>query len=79
MNNSDIKLKVGRAIRKHRQLLNLSQEDLGAIVGIHRTYVSEVENGRRNIGIVNLYKIAKALKISLSELMKEAEKDGKKE
>lgn len=76
MNNSDIKLKVGRAIRKRRQLLNLSQEDLGAIVGIHRTYVSEVENGRRNIGIVNLYKIAKALKTSLSELMKEAEKDG---
>lgn len=74
--NSDIRAKIGCAIRKHRHLLSLSQEELGAIVGIHRTYISEVETGTRNISIVNLNRIAKALNISLSDLIKEAEKNG---
>lgn len=75
MNEIDIKEKIGKVIRKRRLLLHLSQEELGAIVGIHRTYISDVEAGRRNIGIDNLYKISIALKTSLSKLIEDAEKD----
>ena len=51
----------------------MSQERLGETAGIHRTYIAEVEAGKRNVGLDNLSKIASALCVSLSDLMKEAE------
>ena len=73
MNTSDIRKRVGFAIRSRRQRLHMSQERLGETAGIHRTYIAEVEAGKRNVGLDNLSKIASALCVSLSDLMKEAE------
>lgn len=52
---------IGSRIREFRQECNLSQEKLALKAGIDRTYLAGVENGKRNISIVNLDKLIKAL------------------
>ena len=56
-----IKQKVGSRIRELRTAAGLSQEKLALAAGPDRTYIASVENGKRNISIVNLEKIIKAL------------------
>lgn len=63
----DIKTKVGNRIRKLREKKGTSQEELGLISDIDRTYINSVENGKRNISIVNLEKISLALDKPLRE------------
>lgn len=63
----DIKLKVGQRIKELRKQLKLSQEALAYKAEIDRTYMTDVENGRRNISIENLEKIIVALEVSLAE------------
>ena len=64
----DIKEKIGLRIKDLRKQAGLSQEGLAFKAGIDRTYVNSVENGKRNVSIVNINKIAKALNITLSNL-----------
>ena len=56
-----IKQSVGNRIRELRTKAGLSQEKLALAAELDRTYIASVENGRRNISIVNLEKIIKAL------------------
>ena len=56
-----IKKKVGNRIRELRTAAGLSQEKLALAADIDRTYIASVENGKRNISIINLEKIIKAL------------------
>ena len=67
------KREFGTAIRRRRHKLDLSQEDFADLADIHRTYVSSIELGKVDVGIGVAYKVATALKISLSKLIKEAE------
>ncbi|MCD7936032.1 MAG: helix-turn-helix domain-containing protein [Tannerellaceae bacterium] len=60
---------IGERIRYFRYKINLSQEKLATFANLHPTYISSVERGERNIAVINLQKIAKALKISLTELV----------
>ena len=62
----DIKLFVGKRVKELRNKLGISQEELADLAGLDRTYVTSVECGRRNISIVNIEKLAKALKVSLA-------------
>jgi transcriptional regulator with XRE-family HTH domain len=62
--------KVGLSIRQARQKKGLSQESLALAADIDRSYIGGVERGERNIAIINLKKIADALKISVSQLLK---------
>lgn len=62
-------VKLGQKIRQVRLTQSLSQEDLAALCGLHRTYIGGIECGNRNIGIVNLVKIASALKVSPGTLL----------
>jgi transcriptional regulator with XRE-family HTH domain len=57
----DIKTRIGFRIRYLRTQKKISQETLANIAEIDRTYMTSVENGRRNISIINLEKIVKAL------------------
>jgi transcriptional regulator with XRE-family HTH domain len=59
----------GENIRRARIAQSLSQEELAARCGLHRTYVGAVERGERNIGLLNVIAIARALGISPSVLM----------
>jgi len=64
----DIRVRFGRALRKRRHVLRVSQEEFADICGLDRTYVGGIERGERNVSLMNLAKIAKALKVSLAEL-----------
>jgi transcriptional regulator with XRE-family HTH domain len=66
----DIKTKVGKRIREIREKIEMSQKDLAYSSDLDRSYIASVENGQRNISIVNLEKIAKSLGVTLSELFK---------
>lgn len=68
-------IRLGQRIRHYRLAQELSQEDLATISGLHRTYIGGVERGERNIGILNVIRIAKALKITPSDLLKSISDD----
>ncbi|OGN82695.1 MAG: hypothetical protein A2082_04685 [Chloroflexi bacterium GWC2_70_10] len=72
---ADLAPHVGRAIRQLRESTGLSQEELAAEAGLHRTYISLVERGRRNITVDALSQIAEALGVYTSRLIADAEKD----
>lgn len=55
-------------IKKYRIEKKLSQEDLADKTGLHRTYISSVERGQRNISLKNIEKIAEALEIEVYKL-----------
>ena len=61
-----IKQKVGARIRELRNDRGLSQEKLALAAGLDSTYIASVENGKRNISIVNLEKIIVALNSTFS-------------
>lgn len=63
----DVKLRVGQRIKTLRKELGLSQEALALKAEVDRTYMTDVENGRRNISIEVLEKIIHALEVSFSE------------
>ena len=65
----DIRKRLGLRIREIRIKKGLSQEDLAHESNLHRTYISDIERGSRNVSIQNIEKIAKALKIPLKGLM----------
>ncbi len=64
---------IGDNIRKYRKKKNLTQKELGDIVGISNTYLSDMEIGRTNPSIKTLKRIAKGLEISYVDLMKDTE------
>jgi len=63
----DIKIAVGKRIKELRNKLGISQEELADIAELDRTYITSVECGKRNISIVNVEKLANALKVNLKE------------
>lgn len=67
----DIKERFGKRIKFLREQLNISQEQLAEIAGLHRTYVSSVERGERNISLENIVKLAQSLKCKPDELLKD--------
>lgn len=64
----DINKKFGERIRDIRVSKNLSQEKLAEISSLHRTYISLVERGKRNICLSNIEKLSNALDCSLKDL-----------
>lgn len=72
----DIKLKVGQRIKELRKKLKLSQEGLAYEAEVDRTYVTDVENGRRNVSLEILERLIKALNVSIGEFF--SSKDFKK-
>lgn len=58
----------GRRIRTLRAARGMSQEQLADAAGVHRTYVSSLERGQRNVGLDNIYTLADALDVSPSKL-----------
>lgn len=61
---------LGNNIRTQRNKLDLSQEALAEKSNLHRTYIGAVERGEKNISFKNLYKIAEALNVTVSDLTK---------
>lgn len=69
----DVKLKVGWRIKGLREQINLSQKDLAYAADLDRSYIASIENGQRNVSIVNIEKIAAALNVTVKEFFNDAE------
>ncbi|MDR6733472.1 helix-turn-helix transcriptional regulator [Sphingobacterium sp. 2149] len=67
----DIKIKVGLRIRELRKALGLTQESLAFKADMDKTYLNEVENGKRNVSLVNLQKIILALETTFALFFQE--------
>lgn len=66
---SDILIKFGRRVRDIRKAKGLSQEQLSFKAELHRTYIGMIERAEKNITLLNIEKIAKALETSIDNLM----------
>ena len=62
---------VGKRIKELRTKLGMSQEELADVCGLHRTYIGSVERGERNLSLQNIIRIARALGITPSILLKD--------
>ena len=63
-------VKLGKNLRKAREALGWSQEDLAHQCGVHRTYVGAVERGEYNVTILTLRRLTKALGVSLQSAIR---------
>jgi CheY-like chemotaxis protein len=68
MNQANVKKEFGAAVRANRLRLGLSQETLAERARLHRTYVTDVERGARNISLESISRLAAALDLSISSL-----------
>ena len=66
--------KFGRAVRDQRQRMGLSQEKLAEEADLHRTYIGMIERAEKNVTLLNIQKISKALGVPISSLFKRTEK-----
>lgn len=66
-----IKKTFGNSVREKRNRLGISQEELAERADLHRTYIGDVERGQRNVGLINIVKIARALKTTVADLTRE--------
>jgi transcriptional regulator with XRE-family HTH domain len=66
----DIRIRFGRAVRQKRHKLGVSQEAFADLCGLDRSYIGGIERGEQNVALVNIEKIARALRISISELFR---------
>lgn len=62
-------LTFGRAVREARSESGMSQEELAHLSGVDRSYMSSIERGEQNVGLMSMHRIAEALGVSLAELM----------
>jgi transcriptional regulator with XRE-family HTH domain len=65
-----VKERFGQRLREIRTSRGLSQERLAAIAGLDRTYVSGIERGVRNVSLENIERLASALGVDASDLLK---------
>lgn len=61
---------LGDVIKEQRNKRQMSQEEFSAKSGLHRTYISDIERGSRNLAVVNIARIAEAFEIPLHALFK---------
>jgi transcriptional regulator with XRE-family HTH domain len=69
----NVKEKIGQRIKELREASSMSQKDLSYAADLDRSYIASVENGQRNISIVNIEKIATALGVTLKEFFNDGE------
>jgi len=67
-------VKFGGRVRMERERIGISQEELADRAGLHRTYLGGVERGERNLGFVNVIRIARALALAPAVLFKDFER-----
>lgn len=66
-------LALCEVVRERRKKLNLSQSELSRRSGLHRSYIGDLERGARNLSVKNMCRLAQALEMSATELVRLAE------
>lgn len=69
MARTNAQQKLGKKIKELRLGAELSQERLGEMTGLDRTYISGIERGVRNPSLKNIEKLAKSLNVKVSDLI----------
>ena len=72
-----IKKEFGLAVRYYREKLGISQEELANRCGLHRTYISDIERGNRNVSLENIEAVSKGLNITLVDLFSQISRQQK--
>lgn len=67
MNEWDVRVQIGLRIKELRAEADLSQDELAYSIDMARSYLAEIETGKRNVSIQNLERIANGLSITLDE------------
>lgn len=65
----------GNTVRRLRTERGFSQESFADACGLHRTYISDIELGKRNVSLENIERVSNALEISISQLFEEVERE----
>jgi transcriptional regulator with XRE-family HTH domain len=68
MNASELQMKFGTGLAAWRKQRGFTQVTLGKAAGLHRTFIADVEHGRRNVSLQSMAKLAGALEISIPDL-----------
>lgn len=68
MEKKECLLRFGSSVRHQRNKCHLTQEELAHLCDLDRTYIGGIERGERNVSLLNIQKIAMALKIDIKEL-----------
>lgn len=68
---SEILLRFGKKVRDERTKLGISQEELAARAGMHRTYIGMIERAEKNITLENIEKLCKALNLGIGDFFKD--------
>lgn len=71
----NILMSFGQTIRKIRLIKGISQEKFADKCDLHRTYISDIELGKRNVSLENIEKMSIALNLKISQLFEEVEKN----
>ncbi len=71
--STDIRVRFGFAVKMLREKRNLTQEDLAEKAGIHRTYLSDIERGSRNVALINIERLAQSLSVSIHDLFRQVD------
>jgi transcriptional regulator with XRE-family HTH domain len=66
----DIRVRFGKTLRQRRNKLGVSQEAFADMCELDRSYIGGIERGERNVALVNIERIAKTLRISISDLFR---------
>lgn len=66
----DIKQLFGQRVKELRNKKGISQEKLAEFSDLHRTYISSIELGKRNVALENIARLAKALDCNIEDLFK---------
>lgn len=67
--SKDPRKKFGERIRALRKEAGLSQEELANVAGLHRTYVGAIERGERNVSLLNIVQLSRALRVTPADLL----------
>ena len=67
--NKNILIQFGKKVREERLKKGISQERLGELAKVHRTYIGMIERAEKNITLTNMEKIARALGMKVNELV----------
>ena len=68
--NSTILRRFGDRVKNLRKSKGWSQEELAKRAGLHRTYIGSIERNERNVSLINIERIAKALEVKIEALIK---------
>lgn len=73
MRKTNVKKIFGASVRSRRRQLGISQEELAERADLHRTYISDVERGSRNVSLENIERLASALNLPIAALFPQTE------